>query len=57
MSIYLSLRSNGSIWDSHGVKVLIVIFYVSKYNKFMRFCHLVTREEESKLVIQVLLRL
>ena len=44
MSIYLSLRSNGSIWDSHGVKVLIV----SKYNKFMRFCHLVTREEESK---------
>jgi hypothetical protein len=48
MSIYLSLRNNGSIWDSHGVKVLIVIFYVSKYNKFMRFCHLVTREEESK---------
>ena len=48
MSIYLSLRSNESILDSHGEKVLIVIFYVSKYNKFMGFCHLVTREEESK---------
>ena len=48
MSIYLSLRNNGSIWDLHGVKVLIVIFCVSKYNKFMGFCHLVTREEESK---------
>lgn len=48
MSIYLSLRSNGSIWDLYGVKVLIVIFCVSKYNKFMGFCHLVTREEESK---------
>ena len=31
------------------MKVLIVIFYVSKYNKFMRFCHLVTREEESSV--------
>ena len=48
MSIYLSLRSNESILDSHGEKVLIVIFCVSKYNKFMGFCHLVTREEESK---------
>ena len=48
MSIYLSLRNNGSIWDLHGEKVLIVIFCVIKYNKFMGFCHLVTREEESK---------
>lgn len=30
------------------VKVLIVIFYVSKYNKFIGFYHLVTREEELK---------
>lgn len=38
----------GIYMDLHGVKVLIVIFCVSKYNKFMGFCHLVTREEESK---------
>ncbi len=49
MSIYLSLRNNGSIWDLHGVKVLIVIFCVRKYNKFMGFCHLVTRRRGIKM--------
>lgn len=42
-----TIISEGKFTQS-GVKVLIVIFCVSKYNKFMGFCHLVTREEESK---------